>query len=78
MAPLLRPGSLVLVDTEMREIEVEEWTCEHDRPMYLVEMVIGAAGFIRYLGDCSWSRIHCRGALRNPGLCRRKLRWSAR
>src|SRR4029077_6650560 len=32
-------------------------------------MVIGAGGFIRYPGDCSWSRIHCRGALRNPGLC---------
>ena len=30
--------SLVLVDTEMREIEVEEWTCEHDRPMYLVDV----------------------------------------
>jgi hypothetical protein len=27
MAPLLRPGSLVLVDMAMREIEVEEWTC---------------------------------------------------
>jgi len=22
----------------MREIEVEEWTCEHDRPMHLVDV----------------------------------------
>jgi len=38
MVPLLRPGSLVLVDTEMRQIEDEEWSCEHDRPMYLVDV----------------------------------------
>jgi hypothetical protein len=36
--------SLVLVDTEMREIEVEEWTCEHDRPMYLVDVRDGYQG----------------------------------
>jgi transcriptional regulator with XRE-family HTH domain len=38
MMPLLRPGSLVLVDTEMRKIESEGWTSEHDRPMYLVDV----------------------------------------
>jgi transcriptional regulator with XRE-family HTH domain len=38
MVPLLRPGSLVLVDTEMRQIEDEGWTSEHDRPMYLVDV----------------------------------------
>jgi len=38
MVPLLRPGSLVLVDTEMRRIEDEGWTSEHDRPMYLVDV----------------------------------------
>ena len=38
MVPLLRPGSLVLVDTEMREIEEEGWNTEHDRPMYLVDV----------------------------------------
>ena len=38
MAPLLRPGSLVLVDTAMRQIEDDEWSCEHDRPMYLVDV----------------------------------------
>jgi hypothetical protein len=38
MAPLLRPGSLVLIDTEMRQIENGEWNSEHDRPMYLVDV----------------------------------------
>lgn len=38
MAPLLRPGSLVLVDTELRQIEDEQWATEHDRPMYLVDI----------------------------------------
>jgi transcriptional regulator with XRE-family HTH domain len=38
MVPLLRPGSLVLVDTEMRQIEVDGWTSEHDRPMYLIDV----------------------------------------
>jgi hypothetical protein len=38
MAPLLRPGSLVLVDTEMRHIENSGWNSEHDRPMYLVDI----------------------------------------
>jgi hypothetical protein len=38
MSPLLRPGSLVLVDTEIRHIETSGWTSEHDRPMYLVDV----------------------------------------
>jgi len=38
MVPILRPGSLVLVDTELRQIEVGGWTSEHDRPMYLVDV----------------------------------------
>jgi transcriptional regulator with XRE-family HTH domain len=41
MGPMLRPGSLVLVDTEMRQIEDNGWTCEHDRPMYLVDIRSG-------------------------------------
>ncbi len=53
MAPLLRPGSLVLVDTEMREIEVEEWTCEHDRPMYLVERLS-----VRVVSSGTWATVH--------------------
>jgi transcriptional regulator with XRE-family HTH domain len=41
MAPLLRPGSLVLVDTERRQIEPSGWHSEHDRPMYLVDVRSG-------------------------------------
>lgn len=41
MSPLLRPGSLVLVDTEMRQIEPNGWHSEHDRPMYLVDVRSG-------------------------------------
>jgi len=38
MAPLLRPGSIVLVDTTRNKIEDDGWTTEHDRPMYFVEV----------------------------------------
>ena len=38
MGPLLRPGSIVLVDTSARQIEDESWATEHDRPMYFVEV----------------------------------------
>lgn len=38
MVPLLRPGSIVLVDGTVRKIENSEWTTEHDRPMYFVEV----------------------------------------
>jgi hypothetical protein len=38
MVPLLRPGSIVLVDVSVREIEDDGWTTEYDRPMYFVEV----------------------------------------
>ena len=38
MVPLLRPGSIVLVDTSRSKIEDGQWRCEHDRPMYFVEV----------------------------------------
>lgn len=37
MAPILRPGSLVVVDTAVRKIEEGEWYTEYDRPLYFVE-----------------------------------------
>jgi transcriptional regulator with XRE-family HTH domain len=37
MAPILRPGSMVLVDTAVRKIEETEWYTEYDRPLYFVE-----------------------------------------
>jgi len=38
MVPLLRPGSIVLVDASIRKIDDGNWTTEHDRPMYFVEI----------------------------------------
>lgn len=38
MVPLLRPGSVVLVDVSVREIEDDDWASEYDRPMYFVEV----------------------------------------
>jgi transcriptional regulator with XRE-family HTH domain len=37
MAPILRPGSMVMVDTAVRKIEEAEWYTEYDRPLYFVE-----------------------------------------
>jgi len=37
MVPILRPGSIVVVDTALRKIEDLEWTHEYDRPLYFVE-----------------------------------------
>jgi hypothetical protein len=41
MAPLLRPGSIVLVDVSIRKIDDSDWATEHDRPMYFVELRTG-------------------------------------
>jgi transcriptional regulator with XRE-family HTH domain len=41
MVPLLRPGSVVLVDTGVRQMEDDSWTSEHDRPMYFVDIRSG-------------------------------------
>jgi transcriptional regulator with XRE-family HTH domain len=38
MVPLLRPGSVVLIDTNLRRLEDAEWSSEYDRPMYFVEI----------------------------------------
>ena len=38
MVPLLRPGSVVLIDVGMRRIEDDDWANEYDRPMYFVEV----------------------------------------
>ncbi len=38
MMPILRPGSVVLVDTAMQRIEEEEWNNEYERPIYFVEL----------------------------------------
>jgi hypothetical protein len=38
MRPLLRPGSIVLMDASTRKIDDGDWTTEHDRPTYFVEV----------------------------------------
>jgi transcriptional regulator with XRE-family HTH domain len=38
MVPLLRPGSTVLINTSLRNVEDAEWSSEYDRPMYFVEI----------------------------------------
>ncbi|HYL83682.1 MAG TPA: helix-turn-helix transcriptional regulator [Candidatus Angelobacter sp.] len=48
MVPLLRPGSIVLVDTSHPKIEGGNWGSEHDRPMYFVEVREGYR--------CGWFR----------------------
>lgn len=37
MTPILRPGSMVLVDTLLKRIEDDDWYSEYDRPFYFVE-----------------------------------------
>lgn len=50
MVPLLRPGSIVLVDTGNKEIDDESWSTEHDRPMYFVDVRNGYR--------CGWFHKH--------------------
>jgi transcriptional regulator with XRE-family HTH domain len=38
MVPILRPGSVVLVDAARRAVEEEEWSTEYDRPLYFVDV----------------------------------------
>jgi transcriptional regulator with XRE-family HTH domain len=37
MTPILRPGSMVVVDTAIRNIDENDWRTEYDRPLYFVE-----------------------------------------
>jgi transcriptional regulator with XRE-family HTH domain len=41
MMPILRPGSMVLVDTSVRRVADADWKSEHERPMYFVELHSG-------------------------------------
>jgi len=48
MVPILKPGSIVVVDTSLRKIQDAEWTNEYDRPLYFVELRDGYR--------CGWFR----------------------
>ena len=38
MYPLLRPGSLVLVDPKLQQVQNSGWTNEYERPIYFIEL----------------------------------------
>ena len=48
--PLLRPGSFVQVDQNIRKVQPLKWRTEYDRPIYFVELRDGYA--------CSWCELH--------------------
>ena len=47
--PLLRPGTFVQVDQNVRKIQPRRWRTEYDRPIYFVELRDGYA--------CSWCEL---------------------
>lgn len=49
MSPLLRPGALVMIDDQRRDVANMRWTNEHERPIYLIEF---RAGYL-----CSWCEV---------------------
>jgi transcriptional regulator with XRE-family HTH domain len=49
MYPVLRPGSVVRVDSRQRAIKTAGWPNEYERPIYFVEMRDGCA--------CSWCHL---------------------
>ena len=49
MFPLLRPGSLVMIDPERRHVVQEGWKNEFDRPVYFIELRGGYR--------CAWCQI---------------------
>jgi transcriptional regulator with XRE-family HTH domain len=38
MAPILRPGSTVLINTHSRRVQESDWRSEYERPLYFVEL----------------------------------------
>jgi transcriptional regulator with XRE-family HTH domain len=47
--PLVRPGSFVQVDQNVRKIQPRKWRTEYDRPIYFIELRDGYA--------CSWCEL---------------------
>src|SRR6266852_4737577 len=52
MEPLLRPGSIVLIDGAVRQIESGTWRSEFERPLYFVDVRTGyRCGWFDLAGD---------------------------
>ncbi len=52
MSPILRPGSLVLIDESRRKIAPDGWISETDRPIYFLETRVGyRCGWCTTYGD---------------------------
>jgi transcriptional regulator with XRE-family HTH domain len=49
MFPLLRPGSLVMIDPHKRRIEQGDWKSEFERPIYFIELREGYR--------CAWCQV---------------------
>ena len=49
MFPLLRPGTLVMVDPQRRQVARDGWKSEYDRPIYFIELRTGYR--------CGWCQI---------------------
>lgn len=47
--PMLRPGSIVLIDERQNKVVTGEWRSEYDRPIYFLEM--------RDRYTCAWCRL---------------------
>ena len=58
MHPVLRPGSLVLIDEDRRRIATDGWTSEIDRPIYFLELRGGYA--------CGWCTLYENNLLLQP------------
>jgi transcriptional regulator with XRE-family HTH domain len=58
MTPLLRPGSVVLIDVTQRGIEDDDWSNEFDRPMYFIEVRDGYR--------CGWFHLNGSRLLMQP------------
>ena len=58
MEPLLRPGSLVLIDPYRREVQNDGWQNEFERPIYFID--------IRDRYCCSWCRQENRTLVLQP------------
>ena len=53
MEPMLRPGSVVLVDVSVRRVQKGKWSNEYERPMYFVELHDGyRCGWFQQEGPC--------------------------